>query len=81
MDDTSEETATNTTDRAAALEVDYGIGRIYVQGDKTTDFDAVVAEFNSQKADMIDTIEELKEFDYELREKYEDAGGSTPTYG
>jgi len=81
MDDTSEETTTNTTDRAAALEVDYGIGRIYVQGDKTTDFDAVVAEFNSQKADMIDTIEELKEFDYELREKYEDAGGSTPTYG
>jgi hypothetical protein len=81
MDDTSEETTTNTTDRAAALEVDYGIGRIYVQGDKTTDFDEVVAEFNAQKADMIDTIEELKEFDYELREKYEDAGGSTPTYG
>jgi hypothetical protein len=56
MDDTSEETATNNTDRAAALEVDYGIGRIYVQGDKTTDFDEVVAEFNAQKADMIDTI-------------------------
>ena len=81
MDDTSEETTTNTTDRAAALEVDYGIGRIYVQGDKTTDFNEVVAEFNAQKADMIDTIEELKEFDYELLEKYEEVGGSTATYG
>jgi len=66
---------TEENNSTPACEVDYGIGRIYVKGDENTSFEEVVEEFNTQSEDMVDTIEQLKEFDYELREKYDSDGG------
>lgn len=66
---------------APALEIDFGIGRVYVQGDSDTTFAEVVEEFNEQKEDMTESIESLKEFDYELREKYDtDSSISGPSF-
>jgi len=66
---------------APALEIDFGIGRVYVQGDSDTTFAEVVEEFNEQKEDMTESIESLKEFDYELREKYDtDSSISSPSF-
>lgn len=68
------------TDNAPAMELDYGIGRIYVKGDDDTSFEEVVREFDKQKDSMTDTIEQLKEFDYELREKYDTDSPSGPSF-
>jgi hypothetical protein len=66
---------------APALEIDFGIGRVYVQGDSDTTFAEVVEEFNEQKEDMTESIETLKEFDYELRDKYDtDSSISSPSF-
>ncbi len=64
-----------TLEVAPAMEIDFGIGRVYVQGDSETTFAEVVEEFNEQKQDMTESIETLKEFDYELREKYDTESG------
>jgi len=61
----------NEETESAEIELDYGIGRIYVKGDENTSFEEVVDEFNKQKETMNETIRELKEFDYELRDEYE----------
>lgn len=71
---------TEETDNAPAMELDFGIGRIYVKGDEDTEFSEVVEEFNRQKEDMTGTIEDLKEFDYELREKYDTDSPSGPSF-
>lgn len=71
---------TDETDNAPAMELDFGIGRIYVKGDEDTEFSEVVDEFNRQKEDMTGTIEDLKEFDYELREKYDTDSPSGPSF-
>jgi hypothetical protein len=68
-------------DVAPAIELDFQIGRIYIQGDTDTTFAEVVEEFNNQKEDMTDRIEDLKRFDYELREEYGDEGSvSGPSF-
>lgn len=61
---------------APALELDFGIGRVYVKGDEDTSFEEVAEEFNEQKEDMKETIERLKELEYELAEEYDESGGS-----
>jgi len=57
---------------APAMEIDFGIGRIFVQGDEDSTLDEVREEFNEQKADMMDSIYDLKRHDYELREEFAD---------
>lgn len=71
---------TEETDSSPAIELDFGIGRIYVKGDEDTSFDEVVDEFNRQKEDMTGTIEDLKEFDYELRQKYDTDAPQGPSF-
>ncbi|AGM11570.1 hypothetical protein M199_gp096 [Halogranum tailed virus 1] len=71
---------TEENDPAPAMELDFGIGRIYVKGDEDTSFEEVVDEFNRQKDDMTETIQELKEFDYELREEYDTETPSGPSF-
>jgi len=72
---------TDALEVAPAIELDFQIGRIYIQGDKNTTFAEVVEEFNNQKDDMTDTIEDLKRFDYELREEYDgDSSISGPSF-
>lgn len=66
----SEESKEPENESVACMEIDFGIGRIYVQGDSETSFEEVVDEFNAQKDEMVDTIEQLKEFDYQLRDEY-----------
>lgn len=60
------------SDDGPAIELDFGVGRIYVQGDENTSFDEIREEFDKQKKDMKDTIRELKKFDFELRDEYKD---------
>ena len=75
------DTEKSSLEVAPALECDYGIGRIYVQGDSDTSFDEVVREFNKQTDEMVSTIEDLKRFDYELRDEYEsDSPISGPSF-
>ncbi len=75
------DTDTAALEVAPALEIDFGIGRIYVQGDRDTSFAEVVEEFNKQKEDMAESIEDLKRFDYELRDEYEaDSSISGPSF-
>lgn len=50
------------------LELDFGVGRLYVKGDENTSFEDVVREFNDQKAHMVETIEQLKRLEEDLRE-------------
>ena len=57
---------------APAMEIDFGIGRIFVQGDEESTLDEVREEFNEQKQDMMDSIYDLKRHDYELREEFAD---------
>jgi len=57
---------------APAMEIDFGIGRIFVQGDEDSTLDEVREEFNQQKEDMMDSIYDLKRHDYELREEFAD---------
>jgi hypothetical protein len=57
---------------APAMEIDFGIGRIFVQGDEDSTLDEVREEFNEQKQDMMDSIYDLKRHDYELREEFAD---------
>jgi len=57
---------------APAMEIDFGIGRIFVQGDEESTLDEVREEFNEQKEDMMDSIYDLKRHDYELREEFTD---------
>lgn len=56
---------------APAMEIDFGIGRIYVQGDEDSSLSDVKDEFNRQKQDMMENIYDLKRHDYELREEFE----------
>jgi len=81
MTDTVETNASNERDSmstdsdastAPAMEIDFGIGRIFVQGDEDSTLDEVREEFNEQKADMMDSIYDLKRHDYELREEFAD---------
>jgi len=74
------DTDTSALEVAPALEIDFGIGRIYVQGDRDTSFAEVVEEFNKQKADMTESIEDLKRFDYELREEYDTEPSAGPSF-
>lgn len=64
------------SDDGPAIELDFGVGRIYVQGDENTTFDEVREEFDDQKEDMKETIRELKEFDYQLRDEYDEVADS-----
>lgn len=57
---------------APAMEIDFGIGRIFVQGDEESSLDEVREEFNEQKEDMMDSIYDLKRHDYELRDEFSD---------
>lgn len=52
------------------MELDYGVGRIYVKGDENTSFGEVVDEFNAQKDSMVDDIRDLKRFERELQEEF-----------
>lgn len=77
---------TTTTGDAPAIEIDFGIGRLYIKGDENTSFEEVVEEFNDQKEEMNDTIKMLKEYDYELKEEYDGSAegrqsSSSKTFG
>lgn len=57
---------------APALELDFGGGgRIYVKGDENTSFQEVIDEFNEQKEDMLQAVEDLKRMEYDLHDEYE----------
>ncbi len=72
--------STTANEVVPAMEIDFGIGRIYVQGDSTTSFEEVVEEFNAQKIDMTEQIEYLKRFDYELREEFGEETPAGPSF-
>lgn len=70
----------SVSEEAPAIELDYGIGRVYVKGDSNTTFQDVVDEFNEQKEEMIDTIEELKRLEFELQDEYAADRGPSSTF-
>lgn len=63
---------------APEIELDYGIGRVYIKGDEDSTFEDVLGEFREEREEMVDTIRELKRLEYELQEEFTEgeSGGS-----
>lgn len=52
------------------MEVDFGIARLYLKGDSDTSFEELTEEFDKQLEQVVETVEGLKTFDYEMQEEY-----------